>query len=407
MTFGLAPAFIKTPADIGEFMLTSYLAEVPWHIPALYLNPSEFRLIPDGSKITRVSCEVIYRGSTIQFETAQSTTGLATLNQINDIATAHGLNRTGWGSNVRFTGFVNNKPMIPSAAIQPTYGPVANVYRGMARDYYGSDNSTEQFDDDVPKHQVGRQTFLYNYWTNTARKNTDTAARNQFGGWPCLAGKINQLDGKTVVNQVVASSTYEPKFAPIKSPLRMQGHGLPFPNQNTTLTVPGLGNMVNQRQANIQIANVVPTSGGVQASTTEVDYNASNAVTSLPNFDIYTPIEKCQYGQSGFWGVNEGHIQPSLHIGVQPVPALSTSSTLIENAQFNQWTDTRAYWEVKATMIVEEHTPTEWPTATVANVPAGEVIHWAPLGNRPAALTNPRNDGATFAGLYTMGTFSI
>lgn len=43
MTFGLAPAIIANgAATTGENYLTSYLAEIPWHIPALYLNESEF-----------------------------------------------------------------------------------------------------------------------------------------------------------------------------------------------------------------------------------------------------------------------------------------------------------------------------------------------------------------------------
>lgn len=408
MTFGLAPNIIPTTTiEQANFALTSYLAEIPWHIPALYLNPSEFKLIPDGSKIVEVSVEVIYRGSTIQFETNASSTGLATLNQINDIAVAHGLNRTGWGSNIRYSAFNATQPMIPTDCILPTYGPVPGTYRGMVRDYYGSDNTAADFTSDIPKHQVGRQTFLYNYWVNTARGPTTTAGNVQFGGWPCLAGKITQMDGKTVVNQVVASSTYKPKFAPIKPPLRMQGHGLPFPNQNGSYTVPGVGNMVNARNATINILNVTPSNEGIQIGATEATSIMTNVSTQLPNFEIYTPIEKSQFGRSGFWDLPEPHIQPSLHVGVQPVPALSTSATLLEDAQFNNWTDTRAYWEVVATMVVDEHTPTEWPLASTANVPAGETVQWLPLANRPVVNIDPRNDGATFAGLYTTSVLPI
>ncbi|MGL5384239.1 MAG: hypothetical protein ACRDCC_12215, partial [Culicoidibacterales bacterium] len=402
MTYGLAPTCLKTKEADPNYVLTSYLAEVPWHVPALYLNPSEFALIPVGSKVKQVSVQVFYRGTTPQFETNSSASGLATLNQINDIGVAHGLNRTGWGSNFRYDGFNSSQPMIPTSVIKPTYAPLTNKYRGMVRDYYGSDNNSTTFIDDIPKHQLGRHTLLYNYWGNTSRGNTSDDDKRQFGGWPCLASKITQIDGKTCVNQLVASSTYVPKMAPLKAPLRMQGHGLPFPKQNANFGVPGLGNMVNQRQANIGVANVVPSNGGCQTTATEAEFSMGNAVADVPSFDIYTPIEKSQYMKSGFWGLNEGHIQPSLHVGVQPVPSLSTSKSIIEDGQFNEWTDTRAYWEVTATMVVEEYTPTEWPTATVPNVPAGEVVVWAPAANRPAVMKDPREDGATFAGLYTL-----
>lgn len=411
MTFGFAPSFcIPNSGPNGDIMLTTYLAEIPWHIPAFFLNQSEFDLIPDGSVIESVKVEVIYRGSTIQFETAQSATSLATLNQINDIAVAHGLNRTGWGSNVRYTGFNNTQPMIPTSITRPTYGPVTGLYRGMVRDYYGSNNTVAQFAEDIPKHQLGRQTFLYNYWANSSRiavAQTPNAA--MFGGWSCLAEKINQMDGKTVVNQVVASSTYKPKLGTIKNALRTQGHGLPFPiaGANPGLSVPGVGVNVNQRQARINAPNVAPSTGGVQAERSEVTYAMNNNVTELPTFNIYTPIEKSSYGATGYWNTPEQHIQPSLHVGVQPVPALSSAATLTEDTQFNNWTDTRAYWEVVATMVVREHSPTAWPYATAANVPVGENVVWAPAANRPAALVDPRNDGATFAGAYTLSSAGI
>lgn len=195
MTFGLADAIIKngTAAD-GNCFLTSFLAEVPWHIPALYLNQSEFDLLPPGSRVSEVSIEVIYRGSTIQFETAQSTTSLATLNQINDIAVAHALNRTGWGSNVSYAGFNSEQPMIPTLINPPKYAPdlTGNItYKGMVRDFYGSNNDATTFTGDIPKHQTGRQTFLYNYWSTTQRDaaTTTTAANRMFGGWPCIAEK--------------------------------------------------------------------------------------------------------------------------------------------------------------------------------------------------------------------------
>lgn len=411
MTFGLAPNFCPgAEADLAQknYWLTSYLAEVPWHIPALYLNQSEYDLIPLGSQIKSVEITVIYRGSTIQFETNGSTSNLATLNQINDIAVAHGLNRTGWGSNVKFTSYDSEQPMIPLTVAKPQYGPIPGVYRGMVVDYYGTNNdaATDAFINNVPKHQVGRHTFLYNYWAQSARLGNQDAPNDvwrQFGGWPCLAEKINQMDGKTVVNQVVAHSVYKPKIAPIKTPLKAQAHGLPWPKAGSILEIPGTGNLTSQRTTNVTVNATVPTgSGQIQNALSESTAGFSN---TSPTFDIYTPIEKSQYMKSGNWNISEGHVQPSLHIGVQPVPALSTASTTAAESQFNSWTDTRAYWEVVATMEVEEYQPTAWPYATVANVPVGEVMQFTNI--KPAVMSNPRNDGATFAGLYTVQTPSL
>ncbi len=411
MTFGFAPNIINIGADtLGEKYLTSYLAEIPWHIPALYLNPSEFALLQDGAHVIEVSIEVYYRGSTIQFETNATSSGLATLNQINDIGVAHGLNRSGWGSNVRYNSFgVAGQPMIPSTIIQPTYAPLTGKYRGMVRDYYGANNNDTNFNSDIPKHQIGRQTFLYNYWANSLRGQTGTtavtAANRQFGGWPCLAEKIEQMDGKTVVNQCVARSTYTPKLAPLKTPLKQQAHGLPFPTAGAQININVGGTLANSRQVGFLAATTAPSaSTPISATNTELTTTYSNINTGVdtdPVFDIYAPIEKCQMGRTGSWGEMGVHIQPSIHIGVQPVPALTSAALLTEDQQFNNWTDTRAYWEVIATMKTTERNPTAWPYATTSNIPLGDVINWVPTAQRPSVITNPRQDGATFAALYT------
>jgi hypothetical protein len=412
MTFGFAQSGVQFGVTGQENIgLTSYLAEVPWHIPAFYLNKSEYDLLPPGSKVKSIHVDVVYRGSTIQFTTNTSTSNLATLNQINDIAVAHGLNRTGWGQNVKYTGFNTTQPMIPTSVAKPQYDAVTGEYRGMLRDYYGSDNDAPslRFGDDIPKHQVGRQTFLYNYWLTTARfgnQNVGFERWRQFGGWPCLAEKIEQMDGKTVVNQVVASSSYEPKMGQLTPALKMQAHGLPWPDGNGgDLTVNGLGTMVTPRSATVTMGTGLNpgASDPITTSTTESTSNLNNFNESN-NFNLFTPIEKSQYSQSGFWGLGDAHIQPSLHIGVQPVPALSSAALLAENEQFNSWTDTRAYWEIVATMEVEEHSPTAYPYAKKANVPAGEVINYIPATSRAKVYVNPRDDTATFAGLYTTQT---
>lgn len=400
MTFGLAPAFLSSGPASQRF-LTTYLAEIPWHLPCLYLNQSEFILLQDGARCKSVHVQVTYRGSTIQFETAASTSGLATLNQINDIAVCAGLNRTGWGSNISFTGFEADRPMIPNACDRPKYGPVASNYIGMERDYYGNDNTAGTFESDVPNHQLGRHCFLYNYWAMTSRINGINPEANMNGGWPAIAEKITQMDGKTVVNQVVLESSYEPKLAPLKNPLRPVSHGLPFPTTQAgnTINVPMGGQFAAMNNANVtqDTATFPPISLRMEVNQTGT--GLTNDQNDIPAWDVYRVIEKSQAGRSGFWGNPVPHIQPSLHVGVQPVPALKTADLLVTGTA-NGWTDTRAYWEVKATMVVAEHAPTAYPYADNANVPVGENIMWMPAGQQPAILRSARDDGATFAGLY-------
>lgn len=403
MTFGIANTTLTapidaTPSEVGYFM-TTHLAEVPWHIPALYLTPSEFALIPDGSHVVNIRVDVVYRGSTIQFETGSTASNLATLNQINDISVAYALNKTGQGSNVNYRSFdAAPQTMVPTSLTRPIYDAVAGTYRGMVRDYYGSNTTDGTFQGDIPKHHVARQTFLYNYWALSSY--TATPPNQSNGGWPCLADKIEQMDGKTMVNQVVASMEYSPKMGVIKAPLRTINHGLPSVGNGKNVTVPSMGNRVNMTLARATGAAGVQSSNGYTTSNTELTPTVDNIVDPL--LTIYSPIEKSQYMKSGYWGRPDPHVQPSLHIGVQPVPALSTAALLAEDNQFNAWTDTRAYWEVTATMTVKEHTPTAYPHALVANVPFGENVMMT--NEVPDAIFNPRNDGATFAGLYTLSS---
>lgn len=418
MTFGLAPAILTpgAPGNAADRWLTSYLAEIPWHVPAFYLNQSEFNLMPVGTHCIEVSIQVIYRGSTIQFETASTSSGLATLNQINDIAVANALNKTGWGSNVSYTGFGTgsaSQSMLPTGIAKPKYKPVAGDYRGMINDYYGTDNSDPNFASYIPHHQIGRQCFLYNYWamsTRTADNVTSpTPTTNLYGGWPAVAEKIKQMDGKTCVNQVVITSTYTPKMGQLKTPLKHLGIGLPYPNIGGTVNVVTQGNLVAPRSLNAK-RDAAPATGvndqknGDRWTIGEQESNFSNDNTgdalTVPTWDIYSPIEKSQVSRTGFWGQQDAHIQPSIHIGVQPVPSLSTAALLAEDGVFNMWTDTRAYWEVIATMKVKEFNPTHMPYATVSNVPQGDVIMELPTTAMPQYYTDITQDHATFQGLY-------
>ena len=56
----------------------------------------EFNLLPNGSYCKEVRISIVHRGNRIAFETAESATKLATLNQIQNILVGFGLNKTGW-----------------------------------------------------------------------------------------------------------------------------------------------------------------------------------------------------------------------------------------------------------------------------------------------------------------------
>ena len=83
LTFGLAykpivKARTGPPAYSDVYMMTS-LAHIPWEYPFMYLNPSEFALLPAGSRAKHVRCKVKSENVRVAFPTNSTDNNLATL----------------------------------------------------------------------------------------------------------------------------------------------------------------------------------------------------------------------------------------------------------------------------------------------------------------------------------------
>lgn len=376
LTFGIAHTWISknlTSPTENQRILTTPLAEIPWQYPFLYLNQSEFDLLPGGSFVKEISIKIIHRGNRIAFETASSNTALATLNQIQNIMIAKGLNKTGWGADSSFSTFNSSQPMIPTNALAPTY----SLYPS---DFYGNPNAT--IANTIPNHQVGFKTPLYNYFC------IFTTAE-QFGGTPPIVENIEFYDGKTSINQEVCHMTYRPKMGGLKVPLRHIRTGIPT-------GINGLNIHINGNRTDTITANYVSiaanASGNENSFTNTVVQPSTNIAAG--NFGIIDPIEKIQFYRKGPWGQNHHpEIQPSIHCGIQAIPSLTTTGLFNPIASF---TDAQADWEVECEMIVIEQQPTKLPFASRANVPAGEAWYRT-VDNSDLPDVNT----CTFAGLYS------
>jgi hypothetical protein len=385
MIFGLANNVIAQTGSTGNLnrLLTTCLAEIPWQKLPLYMNQSEFDLLPSGSRVVECNVKVIFRSNRIAFETSSTATKQATLNQISNVQTAIGLNKLGWGINRSFTAFQSDQPMIPTATDAPKYGAVSGNtgYRGMIADYYGADSKNgDEFSNNgnYPHHQVGSFTFLQNYYCMFVQTERNT------GGWPCLAEHFEQYDSKTINNQCVIDCTYKPKMGIIKTPLNYKVIG--HPTDKGTVSVGD--NLVSMRGA--QVAG--PEVTGQQVS--EISYPLTRNFSNV--FDIYSDIEKSQVLHKGPWGHENPQIQPSIHIGVQAVPALTTGSLLVNSNPLNSWTDSMGYIDVMASCTIMESQPTHFPFSTNANTNPGNTIYRINI--------NPNNLTSAFNGLYGNGS---
>lgn len=355
LTFGIASKILKqsigTPLQYIQYFLTTALAEIPVDYLPLYLNKSEFNKLAPGSEVLEINISVVQRNALLSFQTNSSSTTLATLNQNKNGIYAIGLNKTCYGLNRRYTSFEATETMIPTSSSAPVYAATTETpaYEGLDEDFYGVDNTDATFDTSVPKHQVGMYTTLKNYFCLTSTNKYS-------GGWPLLQEKVVEYDAAAKVGEPILTYHYKPKVGLIKPPVKYLPTQLPY----SVLDVP------HGTQASAVEAY------SVNLSTNNVAYTlSSRAPTVIADFSYYTPIEKSQYMFQGPGKTYAGVIQPSLHIGINPVPALTTGSIISGNTNSN-FTDTRSYFDVHCEIVVGVMQYTDRPHATEYNCAFGE-----------------------------------
>lgn len=353
----------------GRF-LTSELLEIPWHLPAMYMSPSEYECLQPGSHVQSVRCKITFRGTTVKFDTNSTSTQIATLNTIQTLRAGVGLNKTGWGVQAFYTAQSN---MTPTQVAAPAY--VANGSRiyDLTTELYGNGERT------VPgAYQTGNFWIGRNYWVE---KGPFTVA-NPGIGWPMArTQKCKTWDAKTMVDKVIVDETYVPKMAPITPPLRYYREATPTLPQG--FNVQTGGNLSAFRTASLNQA-----SGNTTVA--ENEENGSNIPPAA--FDLHTPIEKSQVCRSGPWGQIKPQIQPSINVGVQAMPQLGSIQYLIGTVE--DYVKASAYYDVELTMKVVERAPTHYSHFDFPNCPAGDEI----FNITPNPAIDPTQP--TYAGLY-------
>nr|QTE03940.1 MAG: VP2 [Tarsiger cyanurus ambidensovirus] len=364
------PATQVAGADL--IILTTPLAMVPWDKPYLYLNPSEFNALPTGSHIGACRVTVIARNVRIAFPTNETASKLATLNQNKDVMYAIGLNKNVHAVDLQYTV----KEMKPQTSKEYT----ANDEQLLANRFYGDKITKDSTN--VPHHQVGLPIPLPWYATipHMLRTGVDE-------GWPCLQAYYRDMDADTVVGKELCSVEYHPKMGHIKAPqaaiyqtnkykgstvgfaqeYTIPRNGMKFIPQQTTVTVDAEGQVASYTETNRTVKEEVPTA-----------------------FDWYLePIEKSQFMSQGIFGAGDTQAQDSLHIGIQPVQAI-TPGTGGTDQTIAQYTDCQAYFEVICEAEVNTSYPTPYPLFPVTHVTEHGVTFFAnnPPDHRSKAMIN-------------------
>lgn len=349
ITWGIAYQMLELElTKAKEKQISTPFAQVPWDRPYLYMNNSEWQILPTGSHVEHMKVEVRARNVRVAFETNASSTALATLNQNKDVCYAVGLNKSMYVQNVQYLTFNKEEPMIPE-----TWEADSNKkHEDLAADLYGK--GFKDVDNTVPRHQMGIPTPLPTYAMVPYR----SAAYDT--GVMCLQHHYHDFDADAVSGQVFCTVNYKPTMGMLKRPTRVYYPGNHGTQEEQAQEIPRQGCQFKQMGTKIGI----DTNGGPTSFEDVTSYTTKCADTT--NFTWIQPIEKSQFLRFGENGMKPIDAQPSLHIAVQPTPALTTKS--LQGESNGHFTDVQCYWELICDMTVNTQEPTYFPLLTMTNV---------------------------------------
>lgn len=343
LTWGIAYQVLEsTVSSVLYRNICTPFANIPWDRSYLYLTPAEFEALPEGAYVTSVRCEVRARNVRVAFPTNSSSTDLATLNQNKDVCYAVGLNKKLNTVNVQYTAFQDTQPMIPTSYEVDNMSKHQDLYK----DLYGRDWTDPTLT--VPRHQMGIPTPLPCYAMIPYYK------RSPESGYPCLQAHYKEMDADEASGSVFCKVEYKPICGIIKDQLDPITYTYPKLAAKSNVTIPRQGLKFKNQYTSLSLSEddaqrvigLTDTDGA-----TETLRGRAPAVTSL--------IEKSQWIRHGPNGMVGMGTQPSLHIAVQPTPALDTKS--LGGESNGSFTDTQGNWEIICEMEVSTAFPTPYP----------------------------------------------
>ncbi|GIX77745.1 capsid protein VP1 [Caerostris darwini] len=336
--------------------MTTPLAYIPWEWDFMYLNPSEYALLPFGSQVMEVKCKVKSQNIRIAFPINSSTTDLATLNQNNFLRFGHGLLQNAPTVNAKYLTFKDGNPMIPQTLEVFDRSHVEKLVHTMYGIPWDTNSVAATWASHVPASQFGIPIPLPLYLT------VCNDPENGYG-WPALQSLCTELHAENAAGTVLCDVSYKPQAGYLRGTPRSIFTGYPNVKKEHTREITIATGPADPR-GNISVHRDKGCDP-IQTSASHTD-RVDPADMSYANL-----IEKSQFLCKGMYEAFRPETQPSLHIGVQPVPSLTATKIgeTIEN-----FTASQGYFEVECEMIVKCDTDTLRPFAHFINVPPHEEI---------------------------------
>lgn len=378
----------------GVGLTTTSLMDLPVDRPYFYMTPSEFDLLP---YVKRVSCRVVMRNPRTAFETNSTETTLATLNQNKFACFATGLLTKTGGVNREISFSSTNKAMDSSGTTEMNISERA----GVATNMYGGNMHHRQIIPGyqyLPHSQLGLPFHLNNYFCLVRDSKAEPSC-----GWPQLLPHITKADASFLVGKTVMDYSYSPKRGLLTEPYDIVKTRW-LTNRNTrdhTYSSTQFGSIAMQSPRAVASYFVfVNSSGHVNENFVQMAKLTHDTWTTITSeHPYYVPIEKCQYIKKGLNGQFGGQIQPSAHVGIYPVPRLTTTDL---NDVSNQFTDVQVQWDVDCEIEIGWYYPHHTMSYEHFHIPAedGYYVHQY---TAEYACARPcfQENRSTFNGLYT------
>lgn len=367
---------VTSPASTNYF-LTTALARIPVENVWFYMSPQEFAALKPGEKVVEVKCRIYQRNVRVAFPTASSESSLATLNQNKNTQVAVGLNMTGYGADFGLTP-ADTQPMVPTDVILVTDTDIATAY---TQSLYGVPNSDSEFAQAIPRNATGFFIPALQYWC-AATNSLNT------GGWPCIKEHWKEIDSSDAIGKKLVDYSYKPLEGHLKASPAWRDVGFPR-KASAVATTHGAGRSSGGEVLTMNNVNAAPN---LAVTNTSVVKAGSAA--------YHNRIEKSQNSSTGYYGPRGTKVQPSVHVGVQAVPALTADETL-------GYVDVQAYFDIEVEMttsyveIVDRQLPSAANTLTLDTPLSEQYVEYG------TAAEFPNYTKSTFMGNYPSGAATV
>lgn len=362
LTFGVADQILSDASTEGvafdRWALTTSLATIPWEYAFFYISPAEWSRLREfqGVFATHAKIKISQYNPRVAFQTADTTSTTATLNQNKFTRYAVGLRQNAaLTCSDRDYEFSTDKPMQPTGFAATTH----NSRRETLKDcMYGvANNSTAaEMNSRIPAYATGQELGLSDYLTIYSPKDQDVG----FVPYDQFCHEMNSMD---LIGQCLLEQDYSFEYAPLmpKWPAVMTQT---MQDTQSTTSVLAEGTKVTGLTT-----RTMSNAGNAALPTYQIDNNsrflqtASSLIATNVDASTFTDATKMYYQfpmeQNGAYHemnrkqTDYAH-QPSVHVGIRPVPKLSTNANL---TQADDWLDTQIYWTVEAELHVEANDP--------------------------------------------------